>query len=369
MFGYQVAVTKPNFLSAHFESRDNSLNAVRLFLALAVAIAHALTIKNGLGSIERIRIFDLTTSYMAVNGFFMLSGMLIAWSLSFRKDLVFFITARVLRLLPALIVLALISALVVGPIFTAYTFEQYVRDPDFWQYPLRVITFGRVDDGPPGLFSTAPWPGEFSGSLWTLRYEALAYVGAAIVFATGLLRTRVGPALLAVLSIAAFSFLRMKYADTLNDTPIFSVIRFAVCFTLGMTAYAYGKWIPVRWRYLPLLLGLFFLFGKTSVAEIIGNLALGYLILLVGFRAGTVFDPIQKMPDMSYGIYIWHWPIYQIFLLKNSDVSAWVLVFVAIPLAMLVALLSWVYIEKPSLGLKVGISSWVHQFMFRLKRG
>jgi len=354
---------RADILAVHFASRENSLDAVRLFLALAVAIAHALTIKNGIGSLESVRIFDLTTSYMAVNGFFLLSGFLIAWSLSYRHDLLFFTIARALRLFPALFALALISTLVVGPIFSELPLADYVRDRDFWSYPLRVITLGRVDDGPPGLFINAPWPGEFSGSLWTLRYEAMAYAGAAIAFAFGILDNRYGPAILAALSIAAFAAVQQVYGDTLNDTPQFAILRFAVCFTLGMTAFSYGQWFILKWLYLSVFVGLFILFGHTSLREVFANLALGYAILLIGFRSEPVLAWIRKMPDMSYGIYIWHWPVYQIFLLTHPDISPWVLVFVAIPIAMVLATISWFLVEKPALGLKRAATQTIRRWL------
>ncbi len=348
----------------HFmRTRDNALNMVRLLLALGVAIAHALTIKSGVGAPESVRLFDLTTSYMAVNGFFLLSGMLIAWSLDFRQDLVFFTIARILRLFPALFVLGLIASLLIGPWLSTMSWSEYIHDRKFWSYPLRVITLGRVDDGPPGLFTNAPWPGEFSGSLWTLRYEAIAYVGAGVAYVLGVLKHRHGPAILALLSIAVFAAMGQYFGDSLNHTPIFALVRFSACFTIGMSAYQYAKYIPLRWIYLPVFLGLFLLFGHTSLKEIMANFALGYCILLLGFRTKSLFAYTQKIPDMSYGIYIWHWPIYQIFLLQNPDTSQWILVFLAIPLAGICALLSWNMVEKPALQMKQPVANWVKKQM------
>ena len=51
-----------------------------------------------------------------------------------------------------------------------------------------VMLFLDTSQGPLGVFGNNPAPGEFSATLWTLRYEVLAYTGAAILFFTGIAR-------------------------------------------------------------------------------------------------------------------------------------------------------------------------------------
>jgi len=74
---------------------------------MAVMLDHAWQVSLGESS-EYFVIFGMTTGYIAVNGFFVLSGLLIARSLQGKGFGLNYIRARALRLYPALIALALL---------------------------------------------------------------------------------------------------------------------------------------------------------------------------------------------------------------------------------------------------------------------
>ncbi len=67
------------------------------------------------------------------------------------------------------------------------------------------------------------------------------------------------------------------------------------------------------------------------------------IIFWVGFGL-----PVIKLGfDISYGIYIWHMPIINFFLVIHFPSMGFV-----ITLTMLVALMSWFFVESPALRLK-----------------
>ena len=58
------------------------------------------------------------------------------------------------------------------------------------------------------------------------------------------------------------------------------------------------------------------------------------------------------MPDYSYGIYIWHYPVLQSVLILNPDIQPSVLLALSSPVILLFSGLSWHIVERPALKLK-----------------
>jgi peptidoglycan/LPS O-acetylase OafA/YrhL len=59
-----------------------------------------------------------------------------------------------------------------------------------------------------------------------------------------------------------------------------------------------------------------------------------------------------RFGDLSYGIYLYGWPIEQTVRYLLADAATWWLVFlISLPLAASAAMLSWVLVEKPALRL------------------
>ncbi len=65
-------------LADRLANRDNHFNFVRLLLASMVMIDHAGLVVSGMAGSEPFRPFGVSLGYMAVDGFFILSGLLIA---------------------------------------------------------------------------------------------------------------------------------------------------------------------------------------------------------------------------------------------------------------------------------------------------
>lgn len=83
---------------------DNFFTPLRLIFALLVMIGHAFAIAHGDADREPQVFFHYTFSYLAVNLFFITSGFLVTKSMLYRGDSPAFVSARVLRIFPALAV-------------------------------------------------------------------------------------------------------------------------------------------------------------------------------------------------------------------------------------------------------------------------
>ncbi len=337
----------------------NLFTPVRLVLALAVLVGHSFVVTYGPGTPEPLMLFNLTLSYVAVNGFFIVSGMFITRSIDRNPDLIRFFCARALRLYPAMVVMVLLASFVFGPMVSQLSWLAYLADPQLWHYVCDVVSFGDTSGGPPEIFSGNPWSGEWSASLWTLRYEAIAYVGTAVLAMSGLLRRRTVVLGLFVLCVAVFALVRSNVLDA--PPQLFDLSRFAITYLLGAVLYVFRSEIRLSWTLGAFIIGVALCFGSLAPFEIMLNFALAMLLVLIGFAnvPGRVF--LSKMPDVSYGVYIWQWPVMQSIWYFDISHEPLLIMALSAPISIGLGALSWVLLEKPALGLKQPLANWLRR--------
>lgn len=94
-----------NPIGEYLGGRDNNLNLIRIVAASAVLVSHAYALTSGQEMSEPFRAATgLSLGQFAVAIFFGMSGLLIARSFDRRQSLAHFVSARFLRLWPALAV-------------------------------------------------------------------------------------------------------------------------------------------------------------------------------------------------------------------------------------------------------------------------
>ncbi len=335
----------------------NFLTPVRLLMALGVLLGHSFVVISGSAVPEPLALFNITISYAAVNGFFILSGLLITRSFDRRPDIVRFISARILRLFPALIALSLAAVLIFGPMFTLLTPAAYFADISIWRYLCDVLTFGDTAGGPPQIYPHNANAGEFSASLWTLRYEAFAYGGTLIMATLGLSRCRTR--VLAVFVLSVIAFLGVRTVPDVLPSQFMDITRLGMAYLLGAVLYLWRDCVRINGWVALGVIALAFVFGPTSSYEIMLNFALAAGVLMVGFGLPVWLAPLARMPDLSYGIYIWQWPIMQSLYHLGFARDPYTQMALALPISALFAAVSWYWIEKPALRLKTPLAEWV----------
>ena len=168
------------------DTRDNHFNLLRLVAAGTVIAAHSYPLTRGPLALDPLGTwtgFDSGTT--AVLAFFAISGFFISLSFDRRRSNAAFILARMTRILPGLLIVSVLTAFIVGPLFTALPAKAYFGDIAVWAYVPETLSIVRIMAAKlPQMFTHNAYPAIVNGSLWTLFYEAACY---AALFAAGLL--------------------------------------------------------------------------------------------------------------------------------------------------------------------------------------
>jgi peptidoglycan/LPS O-acetylase OafA/YrhL len=333
-------------LGNRFATRRNSLNAIRLLLAATVILSHSWWL-GGYGFEPQPAGVKLGS--WAVIGFFGISGYLITRSRMHSRSAASYCRARFLRIFPGLAVCVAAVAFAIAPIAAGLSGRRYSLGDAllFFATNLSAGTPGVAVGGIPGSLDGLPDPRLWNGPLWTLFWEILCYVLIGLVFAI----FRLELARLALISLfvlgstAAFAVDAGWLASpTPYDWPLIPVLTFLA----GSLVYLFRDRIPAT----PLTLG-----ACAAAAVIIAWVgfapSLIHLPLCILLLVGSLHLPLAAVGsryDISYGVYIYGWPVQQFLASIGVHTAVPPLVFAAASL-LLVAPLAWLsckYVERPA---------------------
>ena len=348
--GGTLPAGQQRFLSGFLAAESNSFGVVRIAMALAVLVSHSYLLAQGTSSAEPIH--SLTGHSLgehAVQVFFFLSGILVAQSFDRSRSMLDFVSGRILRIFPGLIVCVLLTALALGPLVSMLEPSRYFTDPQVLRYIARTLSLSTGSAPLPGVFESHPLPAIVNMSLWTLKYEVLCYAGLALAGACGLFKPAwrtVTTALLAVF-LALIFIEQPKAIETY--TAIDNIRYFALFFGMGTLAYLVRAWLPIHGGVVVPLFALFTFALGTRFGELATALFFGYATLWV---ATLSFGPLRALTnryDLSFGAYIYACPIQQMLIEKLPGSDPLLAAALAMIIVLPAALLSWVLVERPAL--------------------
>jgi peptidoglycan/LPS O-acetylase OafA/YrhL len=348
-----------------FDPRNNALNAWRLAMATGVILWHSWLVTGRTISFEPAH--QLMRDVW-VDGFFAMSGFLITWSWFKRPRLRDYFVARGLRILPAFWVCLIVIAFVIAPIGVAIqggSPGKLLLSPGPIGYVLNnsalLIKQGDISGTPIGV----PLPGEWDSSLWTLYWEALCYIAIALLGITGLLRRRWVIPLLLALAVAWSTRLPSMSAiveappdkrpplDAATQLLIAegAAARFAMMFLAGALLYQVRNVIPARWSLVALSVAIVLIASLLPNYRWLAAFPLAYALVVSG---ALIHNPrLRLRTDLSYGVYIYAFPIQQILVIGGlAFLAPPVFAIIAAALTLPLAALSWFLVEKPAMSLK-----------------
>lgn len=322
----------------------NNFDAIRIAAAVAVLVSHAFPIAHGSGADQPLSGFSRGQTELgsiSVLIFFVISGYLITQSFDRAPVVSRFLKARALRIFPALFVVLLLSVAVLGPAITTLPLREYFGHPGTaWYLPNNLSLF-RMQYTLPGVFEDGPAPKVVNGSLWTLQYEFTMYLVVLALGVAGLLSRVVVLALWLVVLLLDLLWMGGAY------------VRFASPFLAGATLYLWRDRVPLDGRLA--LLGLAAVVASMQVGGFrIAFATFGaYLTLYVALSPSVRLPDLARRGDLSYGIYIFAWPVQRLVsdLLGPSSTWYWNIA-ISLPVVLGLAWASWHLVEKPALALK-----------------
>lgn len=336
------------------ERRRNNLDLVRLLAALLVIVSHSYPV---VGLEEPPAWLDPSGKawgHFGILVFFSISGYLIAqsWERSPRAGRYWL--KRALRILPGLAVATSATAWVLGPVVTSVSLRMYFTDPSTWLYPLvktSMLIPGNVD--PPGLFLDQPSQ-EINASLWTLPIEVACYAGLVILAKTRLLRIST----LGVLVVGAALVGNDRLLELARPGVTAGVVEFlagvlilAAAFFTGSLLYLLRDRIQLRPSIAAGVLALALLLGQTPLGPTAAALVMPYVILTVGLALPVVPTGILRRWDLSYGTYVFAFPVQQTVRYYTDSGSPWVITGLTLLIVLPLAAASWVLVESRALAL------------------
>lgn len=337
-------------IAAALPAERNNFGLIRLLAASSVVVSHAYVIVRGEDASEPLlALTGFSLGQHAVNVFFFTSGLLVAASLARSRSVGDFALARILRIYPGLIVCVAFCALVVGIFATALPPAQYLTDGAVYLWAIVTGSLLYITLPLPGVFGHVPYPDVVNLPLWTLKYEIACYALLGAAGAAGLFRREVGfwCAYTALVAVYAASLI---FPDlTLGIVAVGHMMHFAVLFGLGVAAYRLREVVPLSWFWLAVCATIYAAAFSGPLRPLATVLLTGYAtLMLAALPLGPVANPFRHT-DLSYGIYIYGWPIQQLVIdkLPGSDVTT--VAVVALAAAGCLAFLSWTFVEKPML--------------------
>lgn len=332
--------------------RINNFDFLRLLFATMVIITHSYPL-SGLYECDflcQISHEQLSCSAIGLKGFFIISGYLIFQSLMRSQSILDYFWKRFLRLFPALFVVLLLTVLLLPfvyegnvPYFQNKAVVSYIPNNLSLYFNQFVIE---------GVFEKNPYKSTINGSIWTICYEFTMYflLATLIFFKQKKIVLRV----ILTLNFLLFLVCNVFYFDQLKDYYYILSGQFFLDFGIFFSA---GSLLAVfnieKMNQKPQILVLFLILFITSVYfdyfAISKYFTLPFIIILFGLIPIPYISNIsEKIGDLSYGIYIYAFPIQQtlMYFFKLNHLE---LMFFSIFIAYIFGFLSWHLIEKKAL--------------------
>jgi peptidoglycan/LPS O-acetylase OafA/YrhL len=342
----------------------NNLDLFRLLAAFAVIYGHSFALAPNVAGGDYL--FQFTGFYsadIAVKSFFFMSGLLIVNSILQNKSPLIYVVHRAFRIIPGLILVLLVSTFVVGPLFTTLPINEYFNDPNTYEYIPNMLfnSWGGQNLGYynlPGVFLNNPVGRNINAPLWTLAVEIFAYIFILSIFLVGGFKKYfvVVPFVIILIDSLLPEPLIFHWLPINNHN--FSLIPY--CFAVGALMAVYKKYIKISYH---LPLGLLFLcfMLKGSIFDL--HIAYGFSFTFILFLSTrTIIKNITIRNDISYGVYLYGWLFQQSIAYLFPDIMFTLFVILSIVLAVVMASISWVLVERPSIHLGKNISAKIKQW-------
>jgi peptidoglycan/LPS O-acetylase OafA/YrhL len=324
----------------------NNFDFLRVVFAFTVAFAHLIELSD-LEILKPFKVFFNTR--LAIDGFFIVSGFLIAKSYENSTTIKDYIIRRAKRIIPAYAVVILVSAFFLSAIST-YSLSEYFSNIQFWKYLTANLSFQNyLEPCLPGVFETNKFCA-VNGALWTIKLEEAFYLLVPVFY--WLVRVKKFNFYVLIIIVYLLSVTYYMYFLSIDNYRIAKQLPGALAFFgTGIVFYKNFSLLQ-KWKdyiIIPCLI-IFFLEHYILKTQLLKPVAFGFMVFYVAYSF-RFLNNFGKYGDFTYGIYIYHFPLIQLFVYLGlfNKYPPILICMLFLMLTLLLAILSWYLIEIPYL--------------------
>ena len=287
-------------------SRVNNLNFIRFVAALMVIVSHCYAVVLGGDAGSYLLKFTgdrLSPGGVSVGVFFLFGGFLIARSCEHHPEAKKFFSARILRLFPELLFVVILTAFVLGPMLSTLSPVEYFTNPQTYKYLLNGVLI--MVHQLPGVFTNNPSGDVVNAALWTLPVEFICYILCFISYKL----TKFDKKKFLLLSVPVFVLAAVYYV---KFSPLqLSVVRAVLLFYLGVLIWVFRDQVVISpvLGLATIVLWFVMVFGGIDNLAMLTVFPIACFCLAYGM--GNHFSKFGTKIELSYGIYLWAYPIQQ----------------------------------------------------------
>jgi peptidoglycan/LPS O-acetylase OafA/YrhL len=252
---------------------------------------------------------------------------------------------RFLRIAPGFLFCIAATSLLIGVLVTPLPRRAYYTQPDTYAYFWSSLACLCDSWEASFRFMTHPVVADVkNGSLWSLSYEVLSYLF--LLWLWVLLRR---PLLVAgVAGVAALMTVLTPHAN--NTMP--GIAYTLPYFSGGVVMYVVYQRFGTTARLACLSLGFICASALVGFQHYAFAIFAPYIVVFLAERPNIGSRFAQRWGDLSYGTYLFGWPMEQLVQHLIGSRSGWQLFALSLPLVFACAAISWWAIERPCLKLK-----------------
>ena len=358
-------------LGGALNSRNNSVNAIRLAFAGSIIVLHAITLGGYYEEMPKLIFHETVGTYMLA-GFFVISGYMITASRLASRNFGDYLWRRLLRIYPAWIAsftlvavfLAPLSRIIQGKSLSGYDWSSAAG----YIYKNLLFVLKQFDIHGTIPKDSIPVDRVWNYSAWTLFFEFGLWmcIGILVLIAPKkLLNAGIISGLVVFTLIKVYDKLGPDNSSytTVNHgratgkvdglmTLFEPLARLGIFFFAGAVLYIYRDKIKLSRLVFWICVVLSFVLAVVGYFHVFAALPWAYVIMYLG--TSTRFSRVNFPNDYSYGTYIYAFPITQVLacINENHHMPIWVFCTLAVLCTAPVAYASWHLVEKPAMSLK-----------------
>jgi len=345
--------------------KDNSFHALRLLLAILVVIHHSALTS---GHYFRFSTGIISLGTLAVFGFFAISGFLVTPGIMC-GGLARYFLRRSVRILPAFWCLNVVTVISFAKIWQGWSGNTInISISDALSYLFHNVVFFPASPESPsagwnllkGLPVDVPRSGAVNVSIWTLPLEFACYIalGIFVITLNRFFSSRFEQFFLSVLFIF---WLVSIYLSTIMPnfwesnptlfTSVFGKWPYLISFLIGSAlSLRSDSFNSSRFKLLipPLLFVAFLSSFQSLTWALFGSITFAIAVIILG--SSNILSKLAIKNDISYGVYLYHWPVQQTLVHFYSEKRDRLLfILISLLVSATLAYISAILIEQPAL--------------------